>query len=194
MASAQPPPDELYPAAFRLCRMYAILSPRLLVNELKVDRARADRLLALLAEHGAVGEPIIVQTGARESRVNIVQDEAPKRPEDILIGTDAGLGRRAVAIGAAAAVFGLLLELTLSWLGAGAAVSRWLHAEIGSPIAAAVITSMVPLVGLGIGWLVEVPLRASEELVPGAHLRAHSAIWSLAGVLGVGFVIVRLLS
>src|SRR5438552_689288 len=111
MASAPPPDDELYPAAFRLARLYAILSPRIIGQELKVDRARAERLLGLLAERGAVGEPIIRQTGARESKVNIVEDEAPHRPGDVFIGTDRGLGRRTVAIGMAAAIVGLLLEL-----------------------------------------------------------------------------------
>jgi hypothetical protein len=195
MAPAGPPDDELYPAAFRLARLHAILSPRILINELKVDRQRADRLLDLLAERGAVGaEPIIRQTGARESKVNIVEDEAPRRAEDVYVGTDPGAGRRAVALAAVAALLGLLLELALFRIGAGAAVAGWLRAEIGSPIAAAVITNMVPLVGLGLGALLELPLRGNDDLVPYFHLRLRTGIWNAAGILGVGYVVVRLLS
>src|SRR5262245_54672303 len=195
MASAPPPDDELYPAAFRLARFYAILSPRILVQELKVDRARADRLLELLAERGAVGaEPIIRQTGARESKVNIVDDEAPRRPDDVVIGTTARAGRRALALALVAALLGLALELALFRVGAGATIARWLRAEIGSPIAAAVITNMVPLVGLGLGWLAEQPFRANEELVPYAYVRLRAALWNGAGILGVGYVVLRLLS
>jgi hypothetical protein len=194
MASADPPDDELYPAAFRLARFYAILSPRILMQELKVDRARAERLLDLLAERGAVGaEPIIRQTGARESRVNIVEDEAPRRPGDVVVGTDAGAGRRAVVLAFVAALLGLGLELGLFRIGAGATIARWLRAEIGSPIAAAVITNMVPLAGLGLGWLLEQPFRANEDLVPYFHVRMRAAVWNAAGILGVGYVVVSLL-
>jgi hypothetical protein len=126
--------------------------------------------------------------------VNIVQDEAPRRPEDVFVGTDPGRGRRAVALAAATALIGLLLELALFRIGAGATIAGWLRAEIGSPIAAAVITSMVPLAGLGLGWLLEQPFRANEELVPYFHLRLRAAIWNGAGMLGVGYVVLRLLS
>ena len=195
MTSAEQPDDELYPAAFRLARFYAILSPRILMQELKVDRPRANRLLELLAERGAVGaEPIIRQTGARESKVNIVEDEARRRPEDVVVGTDAGAGRRALALAVVAALLGLCLELALFGIGAGAAIARWLRAEIGSPIAAAVITNMVPLAGLGLGWLLEQPFRSNEEMVPYFHLRLRAAAWNAAGILGVGYVVVRLLS
>jgi hypothetical protein len=195
MVSADPPDDDLYPAAFRLARLYAILSPRIVMSELKVDRARADRLLDLLAERGAVGvEPMIRQTGARESRVNIVEDEAPKRPEELIVGTDPGWGRRTVAVALLAAALGLLLELALFRIGAGAAIAMWLRAEIGSPIAATVITNMVPLAGLGGGWLLEQPLRSNEDLVPWFHVRLRAAVWNGAGILGIGYVVVRLLS
>jgi hypothetical protein len=194
MTSADRPDDELYPAAFRLARLYALLSPRIIMQELKVDRTRAERLLELLAERGAVGtEPILRQTGARESKVNIVEDEAPRRPDDVIIGTDPGMGRRAIVLAAVALLLGLLFELALFRIGAGAAVARWLRAEIGSPIAAAVITNMVPLIGLGLGWLLEQPFRSNEELVPYFHLRLRAAAWNAAGILGVGYVIVSLL-
>jgi hypothetical protein len=195
MASAEPPTDELYPAAFRLARLYAILSPRIVMQELKVDRARADRLIGLLVEQGALAaEPLIRQTGARESRVNIVDDEAPKRPEDVVIGSDAGSGRRALALAVVAGLLGLGLELLLFRIGAGAVLARWLRAEIGSPIAAAVITNVTPLVGLGIGWLCEQPFRGREEFVPYLYLRLRAAVWNAAAIVGVGYVVLRLLS
>src|SRR5262249_53183687 len=81
---------------------------------------------------------------------------------------------------------GLGLELLLFRIGAGAALSRWLRAEIGSPIAAAVITNMTPLVGLGAGWLCEQPFRGREEVVPYLYLRLPAAGWNPAGILGVG--------
>jgi hypothetical protein len=174
--------------------MYAILSPRVLVQDLKIDRERAERLLALLEERGAVGPTFITGTGARESRVNITQDEAPATPESLFVGTDADLGRRTLLVAVVCALVGLALELALYWVGAGAAVSRWLRAEIGSPIAAAVITNVVPLLGLGLGWLLELPLRPGEELVPTFHLRLRSAAWTAATLLGVGWTVVRLLS
>ena len=116
--SAGPPPDDdLYPAAFRLARMYAILSPRVLVQDLKIDRERAERLLVLLEERGAVGPTFITGTGARESRVNITQDEAPTTPESLYVGTDADLGRRTLLIAIACALLGLAFELALYWVG-----------------------------------------------------------------------------
>ena len=112
----------------------------------------------------------------------------------MVVGTDARTGRRALALALVAALLGLCLELALFRIGAGAAIARWLRAEIGSPIAAATITNMVPLVGLGLGWLFEQPFRSNEDLVPYVHLRLRAAIWNAAGILGVGYVVVRLLS
>lgn len=174
--------------------MYAVLSPRIIMSELRVDRAVADRLLTLLFERGAVGEPIIPQTGARESKVNIVEDEPPTRLDALVVGADRSLGRRVVLLGGAAALLGLAFELLLFRYGVGTAVSAWLRAEIGSPIAAAIITNVVPLAGLGLGWLLELPFRSAEDIVPARHLRVRSAIWSGATMLGVGYVVVRLLS
>jgi hypothetical protein len=134
-----------------------------------------------------------VQTGARESKVNIVEDETPKRPEDVFIGTDPDLGRRTVVVGLVGVVLALALEVALFRIGLGATISRWLRAEIGSPIAAAVITNVVPLAGLGLGWLIEVPFRPNEELVPGFHLRLRSGLWTIGSTLGVAYVIVSLL-
>lgn len=193
-SAADPPDDDLYPAAFRLARLYAILSPRLLAQDLAVDRERAERLLRLLEQRGAVGPTFISGTGARESRVHITQDEAPMRPESLFVGTDPHLGRRTVLLALLFALVGLGLELGLYAIGAGAAVSRWLRAEIGSPIAAAAITNVVPLLGLGLGRLLEMPLRPGEEMVPWLHLRLRDATWTAATLLGVGLAVVRLLS
>jgi hypothetical protein len=190
---ASPSRDEQYSQAFRLARFYAILSPRVLMEQLKVDRERAEQLLLDLERDGAVGPTIITGTGARESLVNIVQETASASPMTML-GTDPRLGRRAVAIALASALGGLTLVLLLSWLGAGAAVSRWFRAELGSPTLAAVLTHGLPLVGLGIGWLLEYPFRVGEDLVPWAHLRVRSAIWSGAAILAITWATLRLLS
>jgi hypothetical protein len=164
------------------------------MRDLKVEHDRAVALLAALEARGAVGPTFITGTGARESRVNLVQAEAPRRPDSLFVGLDRRLGMRTVCQAVACALVGLLLELGMFWLGLGAALSRWLSAEVGSPIAAAMITNVVPLAGLGTAWLLELPLRPAEDLVPYLHLRIRSGIWTCAGLLGVGYVILRLLS
>jgi hypothetical protein len=190
---ASPSQDELYPQAFRLARLYAILSPRVLMEQLKVDRPRAERLLQDLERNGAVGPTVITGTGARESLVNIVQDR-PAGPSMTLVGTDPRLGWRAVGLALAAALLGLGLVLLFSRLGLGAAVSGWFRAEIGSPTLAAVITHGLPLIGLGLGWLIEYPFRVEEDLVPYRFLSVRQGIWSAAILAGLGWMTLRLLS
>ncbi|HEV8634862.1 MAG TPA: hypothetical protein VG370_11565 [Chloroflexota bacterium] len=190
---ASPSQDELYPQAFRLARLYAILSPRVLMEQLKVDRGRAERLLEELERHGAVGPTVIKGTGARESRVNIVEDR-PAGPTLTLIGTDPRLGWRAIGLAAAAALGGLGLVLLLARLGVGAAIARWFRAELGSPTLAAVITNGVPLLGLGFAWLLEYPFRVEEDLVPARFLRVRQGIWTTATLAAIGWMTLRLLS
>jgi hypothetical protein len=190
---ASPSEDELYPQAFRLARFHAILSPRILMEQLKVDRARADGLLADLERNGAVGQTIITGTGARESLVNIVQDQ-PSGPQVTLLGTEPRLGWRSIAVALGGALLGLALVAVFAWIGIGAAVVRWLRVELGSPTLAAVITHGLPLVGLGLGWLLEYPFRVGEDFVPARFLRVRSGIWSAAAIAGIGWVTLRLLS
>lgn len=190
---ASPSQDGLYPQAFRLARFHAILSPRILIEQLKVDRARAEGLLADLERAGAVGPTIITGTGARESLVNIVQDQ-PRGPQMTLLGTDPRLGWRTVAVALGGALGGLAMVLLLAAFGAGAALSAWLRAEIGSPTLAAVITHGLPLIGLGLGWLLAYPFRVGEDLVPARFLRARSGIWSAAAIAAIGWATLRLLS
>jgi hypothetical protein len=163
------------------------------MEQLKVDRARAERLLADLERNGAVGPTIITGTGARESRVNIVEDR-PSGPTVILIGTDPRLGWRAVGLAAVTALLGLGLVLLLARIGVGAAVSGWFRAELGSPTLAAVITNGVPLLGLGLGWLMEYPFRVEEDLVPARFLSVRQSIWSAATLAAIGWMTLRLLS
>ena len=190
---ASPSSDELYEQAYRLARFYAILSPRILMEQLKVDRDRAEGLLADLERSGAVGATIITGTGARESLVNIVQDHAAG-PAMTLLGTDPRLGWRAVAVALAGALVGLALLLALARVGFGAAVSGWLRADLGSPTLAAVITHGLPLIGLGLGWLLEYPFRVAEDLVPARFLRVRSGIWSAAAIAAIAWMTLRLLS
>jgi hypothetical protein len=190
---ASPSSDELYPQAFRLARFHAILSPRILMEQLKVDRERADRLLADLERSGAVGPTIITGTGARESLVNIVQDQ-PRGPAMTMLGTDPRMGWRAVAVALGGALGGLALVLLLAWIGVGAAVAAWFRVELGSPTLAAVITHGVPLIGLGLGWLLEYPFRSGEDFVPARFVAVRSAIWSAAAIAAIGWLTLRLLS
>lgn len=110
------------------------------------------------------------------------------------VGTDARLGRRTVVLAAAAALLGLALVALLALLGAGAAVSGWLRADLGSPVLAAVLVACVPLIGLGVGWLIEQPFRPEDDLVPHWALRGRSAIWTGATLVAIAFALLRLLS
>jgi hypothetical protein len=163
------------------------------MEQLKVDRGRAERLLEELERHGAVGPTVIKGTGARESRVNIVEDR-PAGPTLTLIGTDPRLGWRAIGLAVGAALGGLGLVLLLARLGVGAAIARWFRAELGSPTLAAVITNGVPLLGLGFAWLLEYPFRVEEDLVPARFLRVRQGIWTTATLAAIGWMTLRLLS
>jgi hypothetical protein len=163
------------------------------MEQLKVDRGRAERLLVELERHGAVGPTVIKGTGARESRVNIVEDR-PAGPTMMLAGTDPRLGWRAVGLAAAATLLGLAFVLLLSRLGLGAAIAAWFRVEIGSPMLAALVTHGVPLLGLGLAWLLEYPFRVEEDLVPARFLRARQGIWTAAMLSAIGWLTLRLLS
>lgn len=191
---AEPADDDLYPAAFRLARIYALLSPRVLARELAIDRARAERLLDEMERRGAVGPPVIRATGARESLVNIVEDRPPGGADALLTATDPRVGRQLVITAVLAGAVGLLLQALLAWVGAGEAISGWFGVPIGSPVLAAVIVAVTPIAGLGIGWLLELPFRPEEDMAPAGALAARAAIWRIATLVGVGHVLLRLLS
>jgi hypothetical protein len=193
VAEAQPPTDELYGAAFRLARLYAILSPRVLMRDLKVDRERAEALLVELERQGAVGPTVIKGTGARDSQINMVQDEAPGGGPT-LAASDPRVGWRMVLLGLAGALLGLGLVALLTWLRVGDAVNRFFSVELGSPILAAVFRSVLPSFGLLGGYLVEWPLRRAEDFAPYWAIRAHGWIWNGAAMLVVLVAVLRLLS
>lgn len=184
--------DDLYPAAFRLARLYAILSPRVLMRDLKVDRSRAEALLAELERRGAVGPTLIKGTGARESRINVVEDEAPGGLP--VIASDQAAGRRMVALGLGCALLGLGFVALLTWLRVGDAVNRFLYVELGSPILAAAVRSILPSMGLLGGYLLEWPLRRAEDFAPFWAIRAHGWIWNGAALIAVLVAVLRLLS
>jgi hypothetical protein len=193
VAEPQPPSDELYPAAFRLARMYAILSPRVVMRDLKVDRDRAEALLVELERHGAVGPTVIKGTGARESRVNIVEDE-PAGGGAPMAASNPAVGRRMVALALACALIGFGFVALLSWLRVGDAVNRFFSVELGSPVLAAVIRSVLPSFGLLGGFLLEWPLRRAEDFAPYWAIRAHGWIWNGATLAVVMLAVLRLLS
>jgi hypothetical protein len=185
--------DELYPAAFRLARLYAILSPRVLMRDLSVDRERAEALLAELERQGAVGPTVIKGTGARESRVNVVEDPARGGGPPIT-ASDTGIGRRMVLLGALGAAVGLAVVGALTWLHVGDLVNRYFFVELGSPLLAAVIRATLPTVGLLAGYLLEYPLRRAEDFAPYWAIRAHGWIWNGATLAVVLLAVLRLLS
>jgi hypothetical protein len=193
VAEAQPPTDELYPAAYRLARLYAILSPRVLIRDLNVDRERAEALLVELERHGAVGPTVIKGTGARESRVNVVEDEAPGGGP-AMAASDPRIGWRMVVVGVVCALVGLGLVGLLTWLRIGDAVNAFFMVELGSPILAAVIRCTLPSFGLLVGYLVEWPLRRAEDFAPYWAIRAHGWIWNAATLAVVLLAVLRLLS
>jgi hypothetical protein len=184
--------DELYPAAFRLARLYAILSPRVLMRELRVDRERAEALLVELERQGAVGPTVIKGTGARESRVNIVED--PARGGTVVVPSDPRTGRRMLLLAALGALVGLAVVGLLTWLRVGDAVVRYFAVELGSPILAAVVRSGLPSFGLLAGYLAEYPFRRAEDFAPYWAIRAHGWIWNGATLAVVLLAVLRLLS
>ena len=101
--------DPRYAAAYQLARFYAILSPGLLQRELDVDRAHAERLIALLVERGVLGPVMIEHSGARESRVNIILETAQKvdLSPNVLPTSSPLAGRLAVLVTAVAVLLGL---------------------------------------------------------------------------------------
>ena len=185
--------DELYPAAYRLARLYAILSPRVLMRDLNVDRDRAEALLVELERQGAVGPTVIKGTGARESRVNVVEDPARGGGAPV-VASDAAVGRRMVLLGAVGAFVGLAFVAGLTWLRVGDAVNRDFAVELGSPLLAAVIRAGLPSFGLLAGYLLEYPLRRAEDFAPHWANRAHGWIWNGATLAVVLLAVLRLLS
>lgn len=184
--------DELYPAAYRLARLYAILSPRILMRDLDVDRARAEVLLAELERQGAVGPTVIKGTGARESRVNVVEDAARGGP--VVTGSDRHVGWRMVLVGASGALVGFTVVALLTYLRVGEALVRYFSVELGSPVLAAVIRSTLPSFGLFVGYLIGYPFRQSEDFAPSWAIRAHGWIWNGASLAVVLLAVFRLLS
>lgn len=172
--------------------MYAILSPRVLMRDLAIDRERAEELLAELESRGVVGPTVIKGTGARESLVNIVED----RPAGgvTIAGPDAAAGRRVVLVAGLCALVGVAVVGGLTWLRIGEAVNRWLSVAVGSPILAAVIRSTLPSIGLVVGFLLEAPLRRAEDIAPYWAIRARCWIWSGATLAVILLAVLRLLS
>jgi hypothetical protein len=193
VAEPHQPTDDLYPAAFRLARLYAILSPRVVMRDLRVDRDRAEALLVELERQGAVGPAVIKGTGARESRVNIVEDE-PGGGGPRVVTSNPRVGWRMVTLAVICALIGLGFVALLTWLRVGEGVNHYFSVELGSPVLAAVIRSTVPSFGLLGGYLIEWPLRRAEDFAPYWAIRAHGWIWNAATLGVVLLAVLRLLS
>jgi len=184
------PDDPLLPAAHRLARFYAMLSPGILQQELGVDRARAERLIEMLVARGVLGPVFVERSGARESLINMVNERAgdvsmpPVQPV-----ARAAAGRRSLAVAAVGIVLGLVtcVGLILSGLALRAAELLGIHAI--SPALAQVFGLLVlpAAAGRSVGALLERMLGPDEANVPYGALRARQALWTLYAAAAIGF-------
>ncbi|TAK25308.1 MAG: hypothetical protein EPO26_02730 [Chloroflexota bacterium] len=186
-------PDERIAAAYRLARLHALLSPRLLSQELSIDRAEAQRLLDEMETREFVGPVIIAATGARESRVNVVMDVPADDGRIVASTLGARETRRALFRGIAVAMLGVAIYAGIDAIGLGPALVAWFRVGLASRTLAALVIAFVPLIGPGIAWLAEAPFRQAEDLLPYEAMRVRALIWQGSIISLVLFSIVRLL-
>lgn len=186
-------PDERIAAAYHLARLHALLSPRLLSQEMSIDRAEAQRLLAEMEIRGFVGPVIIAATGARESRVNVVMDASADDGRIVAPTLGAHETRRALLRGIAFAMLGVAIYVGIDAIGLGSALVAWFRVGLGSRTLAALVIALVPLIGPGIAWLAEAPFRQGEDLLSPHAMQVRALIWQGSTISLVLFSIVRLL-
>ena len=182
--------DPLYAAAYQLGRFYAILSPGLLQRELDIDRAHAERLIALLVERGVLGPVMIEHSGARESRVNIILETARNVDLSPAIQTSSPLaGRLAVLVTAVAVLLGLGACVGLVALGVGRALAGALGLALFSQSLAdlAALLLLPAAGGALVAWLVESLLSPDEGQVPYRALQVRRSLWTLYALLSLGY-------
>ncbi len=188
--------DPLYASAYQLARFYAILSPGLLQRELEVDRARAQRLIALLVERGVLGPVMIEHSGARESRVNIILETAQKVDLSPNVPTSSPLaGRLAVLVTAVAVLLGLGVCVGLVALGVGPKVAGALGLALLSQSASDLAGLLLIPAGVGalVAWLAESLLSPDEGQVPYRALQVRRSLWTLYALLALAYGSVQLL-
>ncbi len=182
--------DPLYASAYQLARFYAILSPGLLQHELEIDRARAERLIALLVERGVLGPVMIEHSGARESRVNMILEAAQKVDLSPNVPTSSPLaGRLAVLVTAVAVLLGLGVCVGLVALRAGEWLAGVLELAFFSRSLADVVgLLLIPAAGGALAaWLVESLLGPDEGQVPYRALQVRRSLWTLYALLSLGY-------
>lgn len=188
--------DPLYPAAHRLARFYALLSPGILQQDLGIDRPRAERLMRLLAERGAVGAVLIERTGARESLINMV-DELPSGvalPASFSTAR-ASAGRIGVLSSVVGVGAGLIVCVGLLLSGASLRAVALVGIGAGSPALATLVGLLVvpAAAGWALGALLERILSPDDEILPYGALRARRALWTLYAMVSIGLGSIMLL-
>ena len=183
------PADPLYASAYQLARFYAILSPGLLQRELEIDRAQAQRLIALLVERGVLRPVMIEHSGARESRVNIILETAQKvdLSPSVLPTASPIAGRLAVLVTGVGVLLGLGSCVGLVALGIGQKLASALGIALLSPSLAGVVGLLLipPAGGALVGWLVESLLSPDEGQVPYRALQVRRSLWTLYALLSI---------
>lgn len=184
------PADPLYASAYQLGRFYAILSPGLLQRELDIDRARAERLIALLVERGVLGPVMIEHSGARESRVNLILETARNVDLSPSIPTSSPLaGRLAVLVTGLGVLLGLGACAAVIALGIGQKLASALGLALFSPSLADLVgLLLVPAAGGAlVAWLFESLLSPDEGQVPYRALQVRRSLWTLYALLALGY-------
>jgi len=181
--------DPLLPAAYRLARFYAMLSPGILQQELGVDRARAERLIEGLAARGVLGPVFVERSGARESLINMVNERAGDvaLPPALPVAR-AAAGRGAIAVAAIGVALGLAACVGLILSGLALRAAGLLGIQAASPALAQVFGLLVlpAAAGWGVGALLERVLGPDEAIVPYGALRARQALWTLYATAAIG--------
>jgi hypothetical protein len=182
--------DPLYASAYQLARFYAILSPGLLQRELDVDRARAERLIALLVERGVLGPVMIEHSGARESRVNMILETAQKVDLSPNVPTSSPrAGRLAVLVTGVSVLLGVGVCVGLIALGVGPKVAGALGlALVSQSLAAIAGLLLIPAAGGAlVAWLAESLLSPDEGQVPYRALQVRRSLWTVYALLSIGY-------
>lgn len=181
--------DLLFPAALRLARFYAMLSPGILARELDVDRARAAHLIDLLVEYGALGPVFIARTGARESRVNMVNDRDGRLAAPVEVSLVQAGARRAAIV---ATVVGWVIAIGLCAGLASTGLVVGLLGSLGLGLFSPAFTKIGGLVivpgvaGWGTGRLVELVFGPDEPAIPHGALLIRQGLWTVFAIFAVG--------
>lgn len=193
-ASAHHSDDPLYPVAFRLARFTALLSPAALMEELAIDRKRAEQLLADLERNGVVGPVVFPRSGARESRVTMINDPVPGGVSTAVeLSREPSAGQRALI----ASGIGVSLGLTLALVGIISALGSrillaWVPALEPGPLVSVGSVVLAIAAGALLGFVVEFALMPGRGLIPTWAQTGRQALWLVFTMVSVGVGLLRL--